>query len=276
MTNQSTGIKTREITATTSAAPQRAVPKTRSFYVGVGVFAILLAFAGFAPSLIDHSRRFAPPQAMYVTHGITNLAWLLLFLAQATLVARGRVDIHRRLGWVGPAIAAAMMFLSFAIVIDGAFRPSDLSGDVARLFLRPGTAPLTEAETIAGIWGPIGVLLVFVILVALGLWFRHRAELHKRFMVFALVPLAYESLLHLSGYLVGRVPVSADGLLGFFLVGTMLLLASVPIYEKVSKGRVHPASIWIPVAILVWSVFSNAVLFRTAPAFKLASWMLQR
>ena len=39
--------------------------------------------------------------------GATNLAWLMLFLAQATLVARGRVATHRRLGWAGPAIVVA-------------------------------------------------------------------------------------------------------------------------------------------------------------------------
>ena len=147
---------------------------------------------------------------------------------------------------------------------------------MARLFLRPGAPPFTEAESIAGIWGPLGVLLNFTILVVAGLLFRHRPEVHKRLMVFALVPLGIESLLHLSGTLVGRVPASQGVLQGFWLTASVLLLTAVPIYDKVSKGRIHPASVWIPVLFVAWTVFSNAVLFRSAPAFKLASWILQR
>jgi hypothetical protein len=240
------------------------------------VFSILLAFAGFGPSLIDHSRRYAPPSALYIAHGATALAWLVLFLTQAALVARGRVAVHRRLGWAGPVIAAAIIVMGVAIVIDGAFRQSDLSGDVARLVLRPGAPPFTEAESIAGIWGPLGVLMTFTILVVAGLLFRHRPEVHKRLMVFALVPLGIESLLHLSGNVVGRVPASQGVLMGFWLTASFLLLTVVPIYDKVSKGRIHPASIWIPVLFVAWTVLSNAVIFRTAPAFKLASWILQR
>ena len=276
MTDQATVVKTPGVPGSRYEPPQRSPQERRRFYIGVGVFSILLAFAGFGPSLIDHSRRYAPPSALHVAHGATNLAWLALFLAQATLVARGRVAIHRRLGWAGPVIVAAVIVMGVAIVIDGAFRRSDLSGDVTRLFLRPGAPPFTEAESIAGIWGPLGVLLNFTILVAAGLLLRHRPEVHKRLMVFALVPLGIESLLHLSGTLVGRVPASQGVLQGFWLTASFLLLTAVPIYDKVSKGRIHPASVWIPVLFVAWTVLSNAVIFRSAPAFKLASWILQR
>jgi hypothetical protein len=202
---------------------------------------------------------------------------MALYLAQATLVARGRVGMHRRLGWAGPVIAAAVIVMGVAIVIDGAFRQSDLSGDVARLVLAPGAPPFTEAQSIAGIWGPLGVLLTFTVLAAAGLLLRHRPEVHKRLMVFALVPLGIESLLHLSGNLVGRVPASQSVLQGFFLTASFLLVAVLPIYDKVSRGRIHPASVWIPVLFVAWTVLSNAVIVQSSePAFKLASWILGR
>jgi hypothetical protein len=262
--------------ASTDELPQRSHQKRRWFYMGAGVFSILLAFAAFGPSLIDHSRRYAPPSALYIAHGATNLVWLALFLTQATLVARGRVDVHRRLGWAGPVVAAAVIVMAVDIVIDGAFRQSDLSGDVARLLLAPGAPPFTEAELIAAIWGPLGNLLSFTILVAAGILFRHRPEVHKRLMVFALVPFWIMSLLHLSGHLVGRVPVSQGVLQVFWPTASLLLLMAIPIYEKVSKGRIHPASVWIPVLFVAWTILSQAVIFRSAPAFKLASWILQR
>ena len=276
MTDQAAVVTTRDVAGSRYEPPPRSHQETRRFYIGAGVFSILLAFAGFGPSLIDHSRRHAPPEALYMAHGATALAWLALFLAQATLVARGRVATHRRLGWAGPVIAAAVIITAVAIVIDVAFRTSDLSGDVARLALAPGAPPFTEAESIAGIWGPLGVLMTFTILVAAGLLFRHRPEVHKRLMVFALVPFAIMSLLHLLGNLVGRGPLSQGVLVWFWPGASLLLVAVLPIYDKVSRGRIHPASIWIPVLFVAWTLFSNAVLFQSAPAIKLASWILQR
>jgi hypothetical protein len=276
MTDQAAVAKTPAVTGSSYEPPQRCYQEARRFYIGAGVFSIVLAFAGFGPSLIDHSRRYAPPNASLIAHGATALAWMVFFLTQATLVARGRLAIHRRLGWAGLLIAAALIVMAVYITIDGAFRMSDLSGDVTRLLLPPGAPPLTEAQNIAGVWGPLGVLLNFTILVAAGVLFRHRPEVHKRLMVFALVPLAIESLLHLAGILVDRVPVTRGVLQGFVVTASLLLLAVVPIYDKVSKGRIHPASVWIPLLFVAWTVLSNAVIFQSAPAFKLASWILQR
>lgn len=56
--------------------PARQVRTGHRFYVGFGVFVILLSFAGFAPSLIDQSRRFGPPTTLLMVHGATALAWL--------------------------------------------------------------------------------------------------------------------------------------------------------------------------------------------------------
>jgi hypothetical protein len=44
--------------------PARQARTGQGFYVGFGIFVILLSFAGFAPSLIDQSRRFAPPTTL--------------------------------------------------------------------------------------------------------------------------------------------------------------------------------------------------------------------
>lgn len=95
-------------------------------------------------------------------------------------------------------------------------------------------------------------------------------------MMFALVPFANMSLLHFSGHMVGRVPLSQGVLQGFWVVASFLLLAALPIYEKIAKGRVHPASIWIPVSYVAWTVLAFTVIYPSEPAFRLASWILQR
>ena len=255
--------------------PVRQVRTGQGFYVGFGIFVILLSVAGFAPSLIDQSRRFAPPTTLHMIHGATALAWLLLYVIQALLVARGRVDLHRRLGWAGPLIAVLLVLFGSYTITEGAFRLSDLSGDIYRILIEPGSPPLTDADFIAGFWGSAGELITFSLLVVAGIVFRHRAEIHKRLMVFTLIPLVPESLLHLSGTLVGRVPLSRDEL----FIGMLVIDLAVPfipaVHDKLTRGRIHPASLWIPLLIIGWYVVLNAVMAPSALAIKVGSWLLK-
>lgn len=255
--------------------PARQVRTGHRFYVGFGVFVILLSFAGFAPSLIDQSRRFAPPATPHLAHGATALAWLLLYVTQALLVAKGRVDLHRRLGWAGPLIAVLLVLFGYYTITEGAFRVSDLSGDIYRILIEPGSPPLTDSDLIAGFLGSLGELITFSVLVAAGILFRHRAELHKRLMVFALIPLVPEALLHLSGTLVGRVPLSR----GVLFTGMLVIDLAVPfipaVHDKLTRGRIHPASLWIPLLIVGWYVVLNAVVAPSALGLKVGSWLLK-
>ena len=202
--------------------------------------------------------------------------------------------VDKRLAAATQAQALAAIVFLYRHVID---RPLSGLGDVprARAPVRlPVVLTESEARRVLGatmlpavvvdplrdhlsVVRRVGVLLTFAILVAAGLLFRHCPEVHKRLMVFALVPLGMESLLHLSGHLVGRVPASQGVLQAFLLTASLLLVAVLPIYDKVSRGRIHPASIWISVLFVAWIVLSNAVIFQSwEPAFKLASWILGR
>ena len=255
--------------------PARQVRPGHRFYAGFGIFVILLSVAGFAPSLIDQSRRFGPPTTLLLVHGATAFAWLLLFTTQALLVARRRVDLHRRLGWAGPVIVALVLLFGYVQLVEGAFRVSDLSGDFYRLMIDPGSPPFTEADFIAAFWGPLGQLGTFSLLVAAGIVFRRRPELHKRLMLFSLMPMAGMPVAHLSGHLVGRVPLSRVTL-GIGWVVIVLGMYFIPaVHDKLTRGRIHRASIWIPLLIIVWFVVLNTVVAPSALAFKVGSWLLK-
>ena len=248
--------------------------RRRWFYVGAGVVVILLSFAGFGPSLIDHSRRNAPPTPLLIAHGVTALAWLLLFLTQAALVATRRVAVHRKFGWIGPALAAVMVVLGFYTAIDSSRRDFDLSGDVTRLFIAPGSPPFTEAEITASVWGPLSVLLSFGVLVAAGLWYRYRPEIHKRLMVFALLPLAQEAVMHLGGALVGVVTIPRDVLALTAQIIQVLIYSVVAIHDKISEGRIHPVSVWVPVLVLVGQTVLSVVVPQSAAGYRVAAWLV--
>jgi hypothetical protein len=48
---------------------------------------IVISVAGFAPSIVDQSRRNAPMTLLVGAHGIVAASWLFLFLLQSFLVA---------------------------------------------------------------------------------------------------------------------------------------------------------------------------------------------
>jgi len=235
----------------------------RYFHVGAALVMILLNTVGFVPSLIDQSTRNAPPGATVMAHGLLASAWLLVFLAQALFVSTGRLAVHKRLGWVGPAVAVLLVATGVMAVLDFGRRGFDLSGDLGR-FPPPG-GPQTREDLVAGISGPLLAFAVFGILVAAGMWFRRRPEIHKRLMLLSLLSLGFTPLLHLGGRLLGSWP----GLYGPFLVAApltfALMLFSSAIHDKWSTGRIHPVSLWTPVVLLL-------TVFGRAPAIAGLAW----
>jgi hypothetical protein len=55
-----------------------------------------------------------------------------------------------------------------------------------------------------------------------------------------------------------------------------LLSPFIPaVHDELTRGRIHRASIWIPLLIIVWYVVLNAVVARSALAFRVGSWLLK-
>jgi len=245
------------------------------FYVGAAVFVILLNMAGFLPSLIDQSRRVGPPTWLVTAHGALAGAWLLFFLIQTTLVATRRTAIHRRLGVAGLFIAFAMIAIGSLTVIDLTRRGYDLSGDLARAAFAPGSPPLAREDFAAAMLPPLLGFANFGILTGLGLAFRRRSAVHKRLILLALSPLVLTPLIHLSGHLIGRWP----GLYGAPLNLAVLIAANalpfaVAVHDKVSDGRVHPISLWVPVLLIVETFALIAVVMPSDGWRRLAMWLV--
>lgn len=261
---------------TASAATGRSHRVDRWFYIGAGALVILLSVVGFGPSIIDQSRRNAPVTPLVIAHGIAAGTWLLLFLAQATLAATGRLTVHRRLGRVAPVLAIVMVALGFFMLTDD--RPPrgvDLSGDLTRAFTPPGAPPPSAAELATGLLIPLSSFITFGVLVAAGLWYRHRPDIHKRFMLLALTPLAGEPIVHLVGHLAGRWP-ALQGAAIFLLPVQFVLLFASAIYDKVSQGRVHPVSLWVPILVIAWGIVVNVVVGPSDAWRELAAWLIGR
>jgi hypothetical protein len=84
------------------------------FYTGMAIIAIGTAIAGFVPALVGHGLREAPLTLAVAVHGLICASWLLLFLVQTLLVGKGRIAVHRRLGYVGALLAVCLVAIESA------------------------------------------------------------------------------------------------------------------------------------------------------------------
>src|SRR5262249_54184757 len=84
-------------------ASRRSLAEDR-FYVGFSIFMFAGFALGFARTFFlrawfpEWTQAHAAPEPYFLFHGFVFVTWLVLMMAQPTLVAAGRVDLHRRVG----------------------------------------------------------------------------------------------------------------------------------------------------------------------------------
>ncbi len=94
----------------------RTEPRDHRFFSVAAIAVAALVVFGFAqtyPGKLGGSS-VAPLPPIIHLHAAVFLLWLGLFVTQTQLVARGRVDLHRRLGTWGIALAGVMLVLGVA------------------------------------------------------------------------------------------------------------------------------------------------------------------
>ena len=206
-----------------TAAVMEAKPRSRRdsrswFFVSMASILLVIVAVGFAKSfylrnIIHKSHAVSTLPVYIVLHGIVLTSWFLLFLGQTLLVASGRVRLHRSLGVAGAALAAVVFALSLLVVVRSVVR-----------------------ETPLVVIGDIVVLFLFAILVAGGIWFRQKPDVHKRLMLIASISIVAPALARWPGAQ-SMLPVSVAG-------PQLLLYAALILYDVLSRRRVHPATAW--------------------------------
>lgn len=187
----------------------------------MGMVVALIAFTGFARTFYLRPAFFQQPLSRLVfIHGIVMTAWVALFTAQSWLVAKRRVDVHRKLGIAGALLAALVLILGVRTAI---------------VATRLGHAPGPPIPFLAV---PLFDMAIFGTLIGLGLYHRRRPDLHKRLMLLGtlsilsapfgrLVPLVFHR----------RMPPMA------LVLMSLTTLACVA-YDTVKHRRLHPVFGW--------------------------------
>jgi hypothetical protein len=143
------------------------------FYLLVTAALVAFVVFGFARSYYSRILFDPPPLTTLLhMHAAVFTVWMALFLVQAGLVAAHRVDLHRKLG-IASAIFAGLVFV---VGVLTAFQTS-----ISNHFSASGLAP-PQFSIIA--FTSIGMFAVFI---ALGIIYRRRPALHRRFMILAFI-----------------------------------------------------------------------------------------
>jgi FtsH-binding integral membrane protein len=204
-------------------------PRRRRFYTGLALAIAVTVFAGFAPTYYLRPYFHSTPLGGLVhLHGAVFSAWVLLFAVQSTLIAAGRTALHRRLGVAGAVLAALLVAVGTATAIAGAARAAG----------PPGVPPLVFLAV------PFFDMVVFTGLAATGLWYRRRADVHKRLLTLATIALLAAPI--------ARLPFGARmvGIPGVFALSDLFIVACI-VYDLATLRRVHPATIWGGLAIVI-------------------------
>ena len=232
----------------------------RWFYVIVTMFVILVNVVAFSPSLLNPSTRTVPLPltSLDLAHSLVSVTWLLVFLAQVTLVAAGRVTVHRQLGVLGVLLSAAFIVVTWLVLVEGARRGFDLSGDLV-----PRGTSVDPGTFLA----PSGSLIPFAAFVAAAVWYRQRPALHKRLMMLALLTSMGAPIAHV----VGRWPAFGS----YALIGGVFSIFLPAIRDRVWEHRIHPVSLWGAIASLLCQSVFLQVFPRTVVWRNFAEWVVR-
>jgi hypothetical protein len=199
----------------------------RRFYALMSGLALCVVLVGFAKTFYLKGFFGAPSLPLLLhLHGAIMTGWFLLFVVQAALVRARRVDLHRKLGVAGAALACVLIPVALATARQFVIRSF---GD---------SEVLPIAAAIAGY--DAVVIAVFAILVAAALSWRRRTDIHKRLMTLAAFSLLGPPLARL---------VSDEHAV---LASNLFVLLPIAI-DTVWNRRLHPAFGWGGALVLLSS-----------------------
>ena len=231
---------------------QRARRSERLFFSGISLALLFTVLVGFAPTYFLRERFSSPALTPSLqVHGLLFTTWMVLLVVQTSLIAASKTAWHRRLGVAGAVLGVLMMAAGAYVAITRAR---------AGLFVLPPGMTTATLLTL-----PLATIVVFPTLFGTALWLRRRTDTHKRLVIIATLELVTAA--------VARWPVvSALGPVAYFGV-TDLFLAALVVYDFRKHGRLHPATLWGGLFLVVTQPLRLAIGF-TAPWESFVAWLI--
>ncbi|HEY3129711.1 MAG TPA: hypothetical protein VGL91_09645 [Acidobacteriota bacterium] len=222
------------------------------FFPGMAVLILATVLFGFARTYYLAGLFRAPlPNLLIHIHGAVFSAWILLLIAQTSLVAAGRVDLHRHLGLLALGVACLMVILGLTVATDALVR-----------HFAPGERGVGVKAFYAV---PIADMLVFATLIYFGFRERVNPAAHKRLMLIATIMILDAAFV--------RWPIPAAWWdLQAAQMGCYVLLLLLVGYDLWSTGKIHRATLWASLFLITFQQVRMPI-GRTALWQTFATWV---
>jgi hypothetical protein len=147
------------------------------FFSGTAVAGTV--FVGFARTYYLAGVFHAPlPSLIIHLRGSVFSCWILLLVAQTSLVSAGRVDLHRRLGIAGFLLACLMVVMGVLAATDTLLRNGGPPGGDPQAFY---IVPMTD-------------MVIFATLIFFAFRSRSNSATHKRLILIATIGLSIAAI----------------------------------------------------------------------------------
>jgi len=200
-------------------------PRERAFVIGLMLIASAIIFVGFARTYYLNAffaRRSLT--AIVHLHGFLFSAWFVLLFAQMTLIAKRRIDLHRRVGYLGALLALSMVIVGMMVTVHAAKH-----GTLAK----PPGLPAANFLVV-----PFFDVIVFAALAGAGLYFRMKPQVHKRLMILATLGILTAGVARIPLDFIRNRDIST-----LFLIGDVVALAYIA-HDTLTHKRLHPACLF--------------------------------
>ena len=138
----------------TAVAATRPASSDRPLFIAAALAVATIVFVGFARTFYLKGLFAAPALSnLLLLHGAAMTLWIGLFLAQISLVAAGRTDLHRRLGVVGACLVVLILVVNIAAAIDAGRRGFTPAPQVTPLMFM--AVPLVDVLVFARVVAPL-------------------------------------------------------------------------------------------------------------------------
>lgn len=221
--------------AARSIASQRT---DRLVYVFMATLFVVVAVVGFGPRLFATLEGARPVEAPLVhVHAVLMGSWLLLLLAQTSLVATDRTRLHQTLGQVSFVLAPSMLIVMLVLTITPYY-----------LFFT-GEPPATTPDPVLTARRVAFTLLVqgrdallFAIFYAWAVRARRTSpETHKRMMLMATFVVLDAAVGRMEWLPTGYSGMAGDTSYAVINIFQLLLLVPVIVYDVMRFGHIHRA-----------------------------------
>jgi hypothetical protein len=235
---------------------QELARRDRVFFTTMSIIATLVVFAGFAPSFFlaamnPSARHLAP---IYHIHGAMFTLWMLFYVNQNLLIARGKRATHIRLGKFGVVLGCTMIVMAFTVTIYTGRH--GFGGPLAEL-----------PDKLQALAVPFFDMFVFAPLFFAALYYRKSSpDAHKRLMMLATVG-------GLLGAAIGRAPLFI-GELDRQLYLYLALIFAGPVYDLFTRRRIHPSYYLGLVPCLLLLTDMRLMIGASGPWHRFAAWLV--